>query len=277
MTSERKEFGDDARVVVEIDGVVATVCLNRPAKKNALDLGMFDAIIAAGEWIQTVTSLRAVILRGAGGCFCSGLDIQSVMADPSVAVPKLMDERTGPANQAQRVGWIWREVSVPVIAAIEGVAFGGGLQIAAGADIRIGGNDARFSVMEAKYGLIPDMGITKTLAPLVRPDRLKELVWTGRVVDADEALELGILTSKEVDPVAAAVALANTIAEKSPHATRAAKAMLDQAEGLSVEDAFVLESDLQRPLLGSPNQMEAVRAAFERRTPNFTDVEPTSD
>lgn len=273
MSGERKEFGEDARVIVEVDAAVATVCLNRPAKKNALDLAMFDAIVAAGEFVQSLPAVRAVVLRGAGGCFCSGLDIQSVMADPSVAVPKLMDERVGPANQAQRVGWIWREVSVPVIAAIEGVAFGGGLQIAAGADIRLAHPSARVAVMEAKYGLIPDMGITKTLASFVRPDHLKELVWTGRVVEANEALELGIVTALVDDPVAAATEMARTIAGKSPHATRAAKAMLDQAPLLSTTDAFLLESDLQRPLLGSPNQMEAVMAAFERRDPNFVDVE----
>ena len=259
------------RVVVTRHGRIAHVELNRPEKKNGLYLAMFEAIVAAGESLLDDKSLRAVVLSGRGGCFCSGLDVQSFMANADVSIPKLLDNRVGPANLAQRVAWIWREIRVPVIAAIEGVAFGGGLQIAAGADIRIAAPTARLSIMEAKVGLIPDMGLTKTLAGTVRPDVLKELVWTARVVEAAEAKALGLVTSVHDDPSAAAFALAQTIASHNPDAIQSAKHLLDVTGAQSVADAFALESHLQRPILGSANQLEAIMAKMELRDGEFTD------
>jgi enoyl-CoA hydratase/carnithine racemase len=182
------------------------------------------------------------------------------------------DEGT-PANYAQRAAWIWNELPVPVIAAVHGVAFGGGLQIALGADIRLVHPDTKLSVMEIKWGLIPDMSGTQTLRHLVRLDVAKELTFTGRVVSAAEAVELGLATRVSNDPHADAMAMAREIASKSPHAIRAGKKLLNETVIASRADAMRLEESLQRSLIGSPNQMEAVQANMEKRAPRFTDPE----
>ncbi|AKF11169.1 crotonase/enoyl-CoA hydratase family protein [Sandaracinus amylolyticus] len=265
----------EARVVTTITDHVAHVRLNRPDKRNGLDLAMFEAIVAAGQQVIADRSVRAVVLSGEGKAFCAGLDWMAFLQMGADAAQTLLsrDEQQSPANLAQRVGWIWTEVPVPVIAAVHGVAFGGGLQIALGADLRIVSPDAQLSVMEIKYGLIPDMGASKTLLRVVRHDIAKELTYTGRVVGAEEAVRIGLATRVETDPLAAAIELARTIASQSPHAIRAGKALLDQAPALSTLDAFRLESDLQVGLLGSPNQMEAVQAVMAKRAASFRDPE----
>ena len=166
---------------------------------------------------------------------------------------------------------VWKRLPVPVIAAVHGVAFGGGLQIALGADIRIVAPDARFCVMEVKWGLIPDMGLTQTLVDLVRLDVAKELTFTGRVVGAEEAVQLGLATRIAADPLAAALALANEIAGKSPDAIRAAKRLLEETWRAPPGAGLPLEASLQAALIGSPNQVEAVRANFEKCAANYRD------
>lgn len=265
----------EARVLVTIEDHVAHVRLNRPDKRNGLDPAMFEALIEAGEKVRADRSVRAVVLSGEGKAFCAGLDWMAFLAMGAEAAPRLLarDEATSPANVAQRVGWIWAECPVPVIAAVHGVAFGGGLQIALGADIRLVAPDAQLSVMEIKYGLVPDMGASKTLLRVVRSDVAKELTFTGRVVGGEEAVRLGLATRVEAEPLAAALELARSIAQQSPHAIRAGKKLLDAAEDLSVLDAFRLESELQVGLLGSPNQMEAVQAVMTKRAATYRDVE----
>lgn len=260
------------RVLVEREGAVARVRLNRPEKRNGLDLPMFEAIVAAGQALRDDTSVRAVVLSGEGPSFCAGLDFKSFMSTPD-APQRLLGGRTHVANLAQRVAWIWRELPMPVIAAVHGHCFGGGLQIALGADIRLCAPDARFSVMEIEYGLIPDMSASKTLLPLVRLDVAKELTFTGRVVDADEAVAIGLATRKVEDATASALEMAEAIARRSPHAIRGIKKLYDAAAALSDVDALTLESELQIPLLGSRNQLEAVSAKLGGRPPSFVDPE----
>ena len=259
------------RVLVSRDGAVAHVTLNRPDKRNGLDLPMFEGLIAAGERLAADSSVRAVVLSGAGKAFCAGLDWKAFMGDPSSG-QKLLHRPDGkPANLAQQVAWVWQEVPVPVICAIQGQALGGGLQIAMGADIRYVDPDAQLSVMEIRWGLIPDMGLTQTLARTVPTDVLKELTWSGRIVGAEEAVRLGLATRIEEDPLAAAKETAAAIAGRSPHAIRASKRLLRDAPGLGPKESFLLETELQLPLLGSPNQMEAVQANFQKRDPEFSD------
>jgi len=265
-------MSDEPRVRIERDGAIAHVILNRPDKRNGLDLGMFEAIIDAGEQLLDASGVRAVVLRGAGGFFCAGLDFMSFMASGPEGREWLLERGDSGANRAQRIATIWQEVPVPVIAAIEGVAFGGGCQLAAGADIRIAAPDAQLSVMEIKWGLIPDMGITMTLAQQLRPDVLRELTWTGRTVQGDEAVDLGLVTHLADDPVAAATELAQTIASKSPHAIRAGKALLRDMAGRSPREALELETELQLPLIMGSNQMEAVMANMEGREAVYEDV-----
>lgn len=263
-----------SRVVVNRQGAIAEVRLNRPDKLNALDAAMFDALVEAGQALAADRSLRAVVLSGEGRAFCAGLDFASfsAMAGSDRPVSALLAREPGsPANRAQRVAWIWNELPVPVIAAVHGVAFGGGLQIALGADIRYVAPDARLSVMEIKWGLIPDMSGTQALRRLARLDVAKELTFTGRVVSGTEAVALGLATRASEHPLEDALALARDIAGKSPHAIRAGKRLLDESGRVGVEEGLRLEEKLQRALIGSPNQIEAVQANLQGREPKFAD------
>lgn len=268
-------MSEAARVVTTIENHVADVRLNRPEKRNGLDFAMFEALVAAGEAVARDPSVRVVVLSGEGKAFCAGLDWMAFLQMGDAAGPILLkrDETKSPANLAQRVAWIWAECPVPVIAAVHGVAFGGGLQIALGADIRLVAPDVQLSVMEIKYGLIPDMSASKTLLRAVRPDVAKELTFTGRIVGAEEAVRLGLATRIEGDPRTAALELARSIAAQSPHAIRAGKRLFDAAPSLSTLDAFRLETELQLGLMGSRNQLEAVQATMTKRVPTFDDPE----
>jgi enoyl-CoA hydratase/carnithine racemase len=260
------------RVKVSLEDGVADVRLARPDKLNALDAAMFEGLIQAGRDLAGERSLRAVVLSGEGRAFCAGLDFPSFQGGGSTVD---LFERTpeSPANVAQRAPWIWTELPVPVIAAVHGYAFGGGLQIALAADVRLVAPDAQLSVMEIKWGLVPDMAGTQLLRRLVRLDVAKELTYTGRRVPGEEAVALGLATRVADDPRAEALALAREIAAKSPDAIRAGKRLLDASGLVDVEEGLRLEEKAQRGLLGSPNQIEAVRANFEKRAPKFQDPE----
>jgi len=271
------------RVTITMRGHVADVRLARPDKLNALDLAMFDGLVEAGRRVGADRSVRAVVLSGEGRAFSAGLDFASFLAMGDTTQPRrsLFDRDAAssaaspsPANLAQLTGYVWKEVPVPVIVAIHGVCYGGGLQIAAGGDIRIVHPDAKLSVREMVWGLIPDMSGTRTLRHLLRQDVLKELTYTARVVSGTEAVALGLATRCDADPYAAATALAEEIAAKSPHAMRAAKTLLENAYLIDDErEGLQLEESLQRTLIGSPNQIEAVQANMQKRAPVFADPE----
>ena len=264
------------RVRIEIDGRgVADVRLVRGDKMNALDAPMFGALQAAIETLRQTPRLRAVVLHGEGKAFCAGLDMASFAAMAGAEASAMGDLRVrthGPANGPQQVALGWRALAVPVIAAVHGAAFGGGLQIALGADIRLAARDARLSFMEIKWGIVPDMAGMVLARGLLRDDVLRELTYSGRIVAADEAVLLGLATRVCDDPLAEARALAAAIAQRNPDAVRAAKRLLNQAaRSLDASAAALLqaESDEQVVLIGSGNQMEAVRANLERREPRF--------
>lgn len=264
--------GMSERVVVTIESGSAHVELAREDKRNGMDLAMFEALVAAGERLRGDRSVRAVVISGRGKSFCAGLDWGAFLAmGPDVSARLLARTDASPANLAQRACWIWQELDVPVIAAIRGAAFGGGLQLALAADLRYVAPDAQLSVMEIRYGLVPDMTLSKTLASLVRSDLARELVWTGRAVLADEAVAIGLATRCVDDPVATALEAARAIARQSPHAIRAGKRLLRDTAPVDARSAFALETELQLGLLGSANQMEAVGAAMGKREPTFSD------
>jgi enoyl-CoA hydratase/carnithine racemase len=265
------------RIAVRIEGHVADVRMNRADKLNALDYEMFQALIATGRELAERKDVRAVVLSGEGRAFCAGLDFASFMAlaGGEGGGPNLFDRSAkSPANVAQAAGYVWKELPVPVIAAIHGACYGGGLQIAAGADIRIVHPEAKLSVREMYWGLVPDMSGTRTLKNVLRQDVLKELTFTARIVSGTEAVELGLCTRASDNPHAEAMSLAAQIAASSPHAMRAAKKLLDQAYMIP-DDApgLLLEEELQRSLLQSPNQVEAVMANMQKRPANFQDPE----
>jgi enoyl-CoA hydratase/carnithine racemase len=255
-------------------GGVATVTMVRVDKHNALDQAMFEGLMEAAERLASDVSVRAVVLHGEGKSFCSGLDVASFMSGGGGTGVLLTRDEGRVANFAQRVTYDWSLVPAPVIAAIHGNCFGGGLQIALGADIRIAAPDAKLSVMEIKWGLVPDMGITQTLPRLVPIDVAKELTFTGRVVSGSDASALGLVTRTADDPLASALALADEIAQKSPSAVRAAKRLYDETWASDdTAAALVLESELQEGLIGKPNQIAAVVAGMSGEPPVFVDPE----
>lgn len=255
---------------------VAEVVLNRSDKHNALSLDMFEEIVLAGQALGVDASVRCILLRGAGSSFCAGLDsnvMKSLIVDKQSAketLGRLFKRDDGPDNIAQRVAYVWQKINVPVIAALHGAVYGGGLQIALGADIRIAAPDTQFSIMESRYGLIPDMSITQTLPDIMRKDKALELALTGRIFAAGEALELGVITEIDDDPAARALSLAKEIATKSPDATRATKQLFRDSWRLGASESLGLEEKLQRDLIGSKNQIEAVMASIEKRDAKFS-------
>ncbi len=272
------------RVQIDVADGVAHVRLNRPDKMNALDGAMFAAIAEAGDTVANDAAVRAVVLSGEGRAFCSGLDFGSFQAmaegptsdagDSSDSLGAIGDTSDRITHLGQQVAHTWQEVPVPVIAAVHGVALGGGCQIALGADIRIMAPDARISVLEVKWGLIPDMTGTWMLPRLVGLDVAKELTFTGRMVEGEEAVRIGLATRVAADPLAEAMALATEIAGKSPDAVRAAKRLLNMSGSVPVAEQYAAERTEIGALIGSANQVEAVMAGFEKRDPVFRD--PTS-
>ena len=272
------------RVLVDITDGVADVRMNRPDKINALDPAMFGALADAARRLADDASVRAVVLSGEGRGFCAGLDFSSFQAMAGDAdAPR--DESAGDpsfigavpdgkiTHGAQWVADAWRTMPAPVIAAVHGVALGGGCQIALGADLRVVAPDARLSMLEIRWGLSPDMTGTQRLIELVGLDRAKELVFTGRMVEGTEAHHLGLATTVAQEPHRAALELAAEIAANSPHAVRAAKRLLNEAARRTLADGYRAEREEIGRLIGSPNQVEAVTAYFEQRPPDFADPE----
>jgi enoyl-CoA hydratase/carnithine racemase len=261
----------EQRVRVEVSDHVAVVTLTRADKHNALDVPMFEGILAASERLRSEPGVRAVVLHGEGPSFCSGLDVMSI-ASSSQGPEALVEPLRGEVpNWFQRAAYDWVRVPVPVIAALHGNCLGGGLQIALGADIRIAAPDTRLSVLEIKWGLIPDMSITRTLPRLVPVDVAKELTYTGRVFSGSEAAELGVVTRVSEDPLGEARALAEQIASQSPDAIRGAKRLYDESWTGPPDQTLALEAQLQLGLIGSPNQMAAVTAGFTKQPAEFVD------
>ncbi len=294
------------RIQVTTEGGVADVRLNRPEKMNALDPAMFAALVETADALAADPSLRCVVLSGEGRAFCAGLDFSSFqgMADeadgdgplgdgaaadadgaidgddfgagsgatPSSPVRSLAEADEGRiTHRGQQAVYGWTTLPVPVIAAVHGHALGGGIQLALGADIRIVHPEAKMSVLEIRWGLIPDMTGTQTLIDLVGLDVAKELTFTGRTVSGTEAVELGLGTHLSDDPRTHALEMAHEIAGKSPDAVRAAKRLFNQAPKVSLADGFAAERSEISELIGSANQVEQVTAFFEKRRPNFAD------
>ena len=269
----------DERVRITIEGGVADVRLVRTDKMNALDDKMFEALVAAGQRLKTEKGVRAVVISGEGRAFCAGLDMGNFgkMASgerkqgESSAGGNLNDRPYGESNRAQYVATVWREVPAPVIAAVHGVAFGGGFQVMLGADIRYIAPDTKLSIMEIKWGLVPDMGGVELMRRLVREDIVRELTYTGRIFDGEEAARLGLATRVCADPRAEALALAAEIAAKSPTAIRAAKRLLDMVADADQHAILKAESVEQAALIGSPNQVEAVMSNMQKRAAAYAD------
>lgn len=262
----------EERVQIKIEDHVAEVAMVRTDKHNALDGEMLEAIIAAAERLAIEPGVRAIVLHGEGPSFCSGIDVGWLAGGQAEGFGEEAIKRDGfGSNLFQRVSTVWIGVPVPVVAAVHGNCFGGGLQIALGADIRIVAPDAKLSIREVHWGLVPDMGITATLPRLLSLDVAKELTFTGRMISGDEAVKFGLATRTDADPLAAARAMAAEIAGRSPDAVRAAKKLFESSWHRGGKAGLELESGLQLGLLGSANQMAAVMAGMTKEPPEFTD------
>ena len=265
------------RITVEMRDGVADVRLVRTDKMNALDDAMFSALIETGERLKADNGVRAIVLSGSGRAFCAGLDTENfgkmASGERGGAGRLVTHDRTpGGSNRAQHAVMVWREQTVPVIAAVHGVAFGGGFQLTLGADMRFVTPDARLSILDIKWGLVPDMAGMVLLRGLVRDDSARELTYTGRVFTGAEAQGLGIATRVCADPYAEAMAVAAEIAGKNPHAVRAAKRLFAAMADGDAHEILKLESMEQTALIGAPNQVEAVMSNLQKRTPKFADV-----
>ena len=278
----------DDRVTISVVDGIADVKMNRADKRNALDNAMFTSLNAAGEYLKKLDGLRVVVLSGDGASFCAGLDFSSFaqMAEAGAkanAADNKADNKAGEkpdmnagvmvdgriTHMAQQVCWVWQEVPVPVIAAVHGHALGGGIQIALGADIRIVHPDTQLSVREVHWGLIPDMTGTLMLSRLVRPDIVKNLVFTARVFSGKEGHEMGLVTQLSQDVHADAMTMAREIAGRSPEAVRGAKKLINLLANSGAAEQFAAERATIGQLIGSANQAEAVMSHFEKRPPNF--------
>ena len=277
-----KNYND--RVLVTINDGIADVRLNRADKRNALDPAMFDAIARAGKDLVTNKDVRAVVLSGNGASFCAGLDFGSFQAmadsgEKSKPKPEADKQNAGVmepgaiTHLAQQICWVWQEVPVPVIAALQGHALGGGMQLALGADIRVAHPTTQLSMREVHWGLIPDMTGTLMLSRLVRDDVVKDLVFSARVISGTEAHELGVVTRVSDSPLGVAMQIAKEIAGRSPDAVRGAKALINRLSNAGAAEHFAEERRIIYSLIGKPNQVEAVMANFEKRPTNF--VAPT--
>ena len=261
----------EKRVSIEKDGHIAIVKLNRPDKMNALDVAMFDAIIEAAESLNADDSVRAVVLCGEGKAFCAGLDLSMFSLDgKSEMTAKPMSERThGVANKWQKAVWVWRELQVPVIAAVHGVVYGGGLQIMLAADIKFAEANTKLSILEMKWGIIPDMGGPQLMRFTVREDIIREFTYTHRVFSGAEAVEYGFATHLSESPLEDAIALAKEIASKSPSAVVMAKKLFNVLPNLSLEEGLMKESVYQDKIIGKKNQLESIFAGMQKREGNF--------
>jgi len=273
----------EQRIRVTITDGVADVRLSRPDKMNALDQAMFDALVETGTSLAKQQGLRAVVISGEGRAFCAGLDMGrfAKMAEPAESGKttatefRLGTRSHGIANASQYAVLVWQDIPVPVIAAVHGVAFGGGFQLALGADIRFVAPDTKMSVMEIKWGLVPDMGGMLLMPKLARGDVIRELTFSGRVFSGVEAMVMGFATRVCEDPYPAAMAFAREVAGKSPHAVRAGKRLMKVMETADAAAILLAESDEQVRLIGSANQKEAVMANIQKRVPNFAEVKPS--
>lgn len=250
---------ETSQVRIEREGAYAHVFLNRPAKHNAFDWGMFEGLLAAANELADDRGVRGVFVRGEGPSFSSGLDIPSFGKTPVRALQVFFQPGSRVANIAQEVCLRWRKIGAPVFAVVHGNCFGAGLQLALGADFRFVHPDAKLSIMEAKWGLVPDMGGSVLLRELVGIDVAKMLTMTARVIDADAALRFGLATVVDADPLAAARVLADEIATRSPDAVAAAKSLFQETWTAAESDALSIERRLQARMFASANRRIAVK------------------
>ncbi|MCK0154965.1 crotonase/enoyl-CoA hydratase family protein [Alcanivorax sp. S6407] len=257
------------RVTLEKKDGTAYVTLSRADKYNGLDFDMMEGLIDAAKAVKKDRNLRVVIMQGDGKAFCAGLDFATVMTQPLKVLKGFTKYGIKKTNLFQQVCWCWRELPVPVITVLHGYCYGGGMQIALAADFRFATPDCEMSIMEIKWGLIPDMTGTVTLRELVPMDVAKELTMTGRLFNGEEAKRLNLVTRVAENPLQEAEKLADAIKSRSPDAISAGKSLFQQTWNASEAQAFDIESKLQFKLMRGKNYRRALTAGKKKQAPEF--------
>jgi len=236
------------RVKLSCENGIAHVELHRPDKRNAVDMAMFEDIAQTIAHIESLEDIDCVILSGAGDVFCAGIDL-SLLQSPEALLPLLDKSNYGGANIFQNAAWGWRTLSMPVIAAVQGVAFGAGCQMMLGADIRIASAQTRMAFMETSRGLVPDMAAFPLLRGNVRDDVARELIFTSRIILGAEAAQIGLITHISDDPLAQAQLLAQAIVSQNRQAVRAAKRLFNASHERSAVELLQAEAKEQKKIL----------------------------
>ena len=257
-------------ITCTVDEGVARVWLDRPDKLNGLTLEMLAELSDTARRLRKDRGLRAVVLTGAGESFSAGLDFASALKNPPLIARAFLPSLLRGTNTFQEASWGWRRLPVPVIAVVKGHCYGGGLQLALGADFRISAPDAQWSVLEAKWGLIPDMTGIRSLAELVGMDVAKLLTMTGDTISGERAHELGLVTELAADPMEAADALVEKLRTRSPDAVAAAKRLFNGTWTAGPRRTFARERAEQLALLVNVNTRIAREAAFKSEIPVFS-------
>jgi enoyl-CoA hydratase/carnithine racemase len=258
-----------SNVTCEIVHGVAEVRLDRPDKLNALTLSTWKYLAATAHELRKDKDLRAVVIAGEGDAFCAGLDFASVMRSPAGVAKAFVPVPWRGTNLFQEACWAWRRVPVPVIAAVHGHCLGGGLQIALAADFRIATPESRWSVLEGKWGLIPDMSGVQALKELVGIDTAKRLTMTAERLSGKEAHDLGLVTELAAHPIAAADDFARELATRSPDALAAAKRLFNDTWTARTRFTFARERAEQLRLLLLANTRAAREAAFSKALASY--------
>lgn len=256
-------------VTTEINDGIAQVRLNRPDKLNALTLELLRELVDTAKELGKNHDLRAVVIAGEGDAFTAGLDFASVLRDPKKIVGAFLPVPFRGTNLFQESVWAWRRLPVPVIAAVHGHCLGGGVQIALGADFRIAERDSQWSVLEGKWGIIPDMTGIRSLSEVVGIDTAKKLTMTAEQFSGERAYELGLVTELSADPVATATAFARKLSERSPDQLAAAKRLFNDTWYSPIKRTFSRERIEQLRLLFGENTKIAREAAFKREKPTY--------
>jgi enoyl-CoA hydratase/carnithine racemase len=257
-------------VNVERRGNIAYVRLSRPDKRNAVNFAVMNGLMDAAKALRKDRALRAIIIHGEGESFCSGLDFPEVMSKPSRVARGFLTRCGLNTNLFQEMCWAWRRLPVPVIAVLHGHCFGAGIQLALAADFRIATPDCQLAILEAKWGLIPDMSGSAALRELISIDQAKLLTMTGRVISGEEARAIGLVTALSDDPMAAAEALAEELSARSPDAVAMTKTLFQKTWIASEKLAFRVERRLQAAVLLGANQRAAMKAAMKKRAPKYS-------
>lgn len=259
----------EKHVELEIDGPIARVWLNRPDKLNGITFDMLQQLKDAAKAIEKDRDVRVVLLEGRGDSFCAGLDFGKVMTNPKKVGLWFVPNIFKGTNGFQEPLWVWRKLSVPVIAITRGHVFGGGIQLALAADFRFTTPDCQWSVLEAKWGLVPDMSGTIALTDQLPGDLAKRLVMTAEVFSGEKAVEYGVATGVSDKPEELAMELVDQLMKRSPDSVAASKELMDRVRRMSVRRAFSLERRLQLAMLRSPNTKIAQSAGKKKTEPKF--------